>query len=166
MRLIPVLLISILLSASSAFATAQFSELLDYNGTTEKMFSVPLESYFSHENPKPEAFIKNQCTACWRGYIGKWTIEDGYLYLVALYECCERNPKGFPLESVTPQWKSPVKATWYTGTLRIVQGRLIEYTHRGFRSQYERDLFIQIQDGKVVGERVVDNMKSEPPAKE
>ncbi len=157
MRLIPILLISILLSASTAFATAQFSELIDCNGTTEKMFSVPLESYFSHENPKPETFTKNLCTACWRGYVGKWKIEDGYLYLVSLHECCAQNPKGFPLDRINPEWKAPVRATWYTGTLRIVQGRIIKYTHMGFQSKYERDLYIQIEDGKVAGEKVIDN---------
>lgn len=149
--------VSILLFASSALATAQFSELLEYRETTEKMFSVPLESYFSPENPKPEAFTKNLCTACWRGYIGTWRIENGYLYLISLHECCAQNPKGFPLEQINPEWNTPVKATWYTGTLRVVQGRLMEYTHMGFRSKYERDLFIQIEGGKVVGEKVVDN---------
>ncbi|HSW62556.1 MAG TPA: hypothetical protein VLH56_04465 [Dissulfurispiraceae bacterium] len=151
------IIVSILFFASSAFATAQFSELLEYRGETEKMFSVPLENYFSPENPKPEPFTKNLCTACRRGYVGKWKIEDGYLCLVSLHQCCTQEPKAFPLEAINPEWKSPVRATWYTGTLRIVQGRLMKYTHMEFKSKYERDLFIQIEGGKVMSEKVVDN---------
>lgn len=157
MRFIPAVLISILLFATSAFATAQFSELLERNGVPEKMFSEPLESYFSAEHPRPDMFRGPMCTACWRGYVGKWKIEDGYLYLVSLHKCCTSEPKTFPLDGVNPEWKSPVKATWFTGTLRIVQGKMLNYRHMGFQSQYERDLFIEIKAGKVISEKVVDN---------
>jgi hypothetical protein len=160
MRILASLVLCLLLPAS-AFATAQFSELLDYKGTTEKMFSVPLESYFSPENPKPELLRGPMCTACWRGYVGKWKIEDGYLHLVSLHQCCAQNPKEFPLDAINPEWKSPVRATWFTGTLRIVQGRMLRYTHMGFQSKYERDLSLQIEDGKVVGERVIENTAGE-----
>lgn len=160
MRFIPAVLISILLFTTSAFATAQFSELLEINGVPEKMFSTPLERYFSAENPKPDMFAGPICTACWRGYVGKWKIQDGYLYLVSLHQCCAQEPKNFPLDEINPAWTSPVRATWFTGTLKIVQGKLLQYTHMGFESKYERNLYIEIKEGKVVRENVVDNAGS------
>ncbi|NLI28684.1 MAG: hypothetical protein GX423_01265, partial [Nitrospiraceae bacterium] len=76
MRIFSSLLLILLLFTAPAFATAQFSELLDYNGKPERMFSVPLESYFSAGHPKPDMFRGPMCTACWRGYVGKWKIMD------------------------------------------------------------------------------------------
>lgn len=162
MRLFSSLLLIILLFTAPAFATAQFSELLEYNGKPERMFAVPLEGYFSAGHPKPDMFRGPMCTACWRGYVGKWKIMDGYLYLVSLHQCCSQSPKEFPLDGVNPEWKSPVKASWFTGTLRIVQGKMLRYTHMGFQSVYERDLLIEVKEGKVVGEKAVDNTREEP----
>ncbi len=57
MRLFSSLLLIILLFTAPAFATAQFSELLEYNGKPERMFSVPLESYFSAGIPNLTCFV-------------------------------------------------------------------------------------------------------------
>jgi hypothetical protein len=44
---------------------------------------------------------------------------------------------------------APVFASWFTGLLRILQGKLLKYVHGGFGSLQERDLIISIESGVV-----------------
>lgn len=135
---------AILLSslASAVFATQQVPEVLVYNGTTNDMYSTPLESFFSAE--KPKVFLeKPSSTACWRGYVGTWKIEDDQLYLVALQEGDPRTG-AIPLDKVSPKWVSPVKAMWFTGTIQIGKG--------GGRGKVLTGS-LEIRNGKVVPTR-------------
>lgn len=45
---------------------------------------------------------------------------------------------------------SAVFAEWFTGVLRVPQGRQVEYVHAGFASRYEGYLLLQIERGRVV----------------
>ena len=58
----------VLLIASPAWPTAQIPERIVYEGTEGFLFTDPLESYFTKNNPRPEFIAPH--TACWRGYIG------------------------------------------------------------------------------------------------
>ncbi len=121
------------------------------------MFNTPLDQYFSEEHPKPD-IIKFSCTANWRGYLGTWKIEDGFLYLTALQEgSCARNPPSIPLSVVFKNQQPPIKATWYTGEIRIPKGELLRYVHMGFASIYEKETRIHIRQGKVIQEEEIDN---------
>lgn len=149
-------MLAIILISSNVYATAQFAEILHYKGKKHFMFSTPLESYFSFENPKPPLF-KFESTACWRGYIGEWEIKDEFLYLVSLKNCDGKQE--IPIEKIMQGKKPPVKATWFSGILRIPQGKMLRYVHMGFESQYEKDFFIWIENGKVVREEIIQNRK-------
>ena len=50
-----------------------------------------------------------------------------------------------------------VFASWYTGTLRVPQGKMIEYFHMGYFSVYEKDIFVTAEDGNIVSVREKDN---------
>ena len=43
---------------------------------------------------------------------------------------------------------------------------MLRYVHMGYGSVYERDVFLRIENGKVVGEDVVDNTRSRVPSEE
>lgn len=60
--------------------TAQCRERLIYNGEEYYLATEPLASYLIKHDIR---FIAPH-TACWRGYIGSWLIEDNKLYLVDL----------------------------------------------------------------------------------
>ena len=45
--------------------------------------------------------------------------------------------------------EAPVFASWFTGLLRIPQGKLLNYVHGGFGSLQERDLIVSIESGVV-----------------
>ncbi|SDG17896.1 hypothetical protein SAMN04244550_03550 [Rhodobacter capsulatus] len=47
-----------------------------------------------------------------------------------------------------------VFAQWYSGTLRIPQGELLDYVHMGYGSTYDWDLLLEVQSGVVVSKSV------------
>ena len=157
------IVVAMLLSylASAVYATSQVPEVLVYNGTTNDMYSTPLESFFSAETPK--VFLeKPSSTACWRGYVGTWKIENDELYLIALQEGHPRTG-AIPLDKVSPKWVSPVKATWFTGTIRVGSGKVL-MGGMGFSEKRERDVFLEIKDGKVVSTHKIDNAEQKKDA--
>lgn len=148
---------AILLSslASAVYATQQVPEVLVYNGATNDMYSTPLESFFSAG--KPKVFLeKPSSTACWRGYVGTWKIENDELYLVALQEGHPRTG-AIPLDKVSPKWVSPVKATWFTGTIQIGKG--------GGRGKVLTGS-LEIKNGKVVPTQRVDSTTQKEEAEQ
>lgn len=147
--------------ANAVYATSQIPEVLVYDGTTNEMYATPLESSFSAD--KPKVFLeKPSSTACWRGYVGTWEIKNNDLYLVSLREGYPRTG-AIPLEKVNPKWVSPVKATWFTGTIRIGRGEVL-MGGMGFSEKRERDIFLEITAGKVVSTRQVDNTEQKTEA--
>ena len=104
---------------------------------------------------KPRAFVeKPSSTACWRGYVGTWKIEDDWLYLVALQEGHPRTGE-IPLEKVNAKWVSPVKAIWFTGTIKIGKG--------GGRGKVVTGS-LEIKNGRVVPTRQADKTEQKKEA--
>lgn len=129
--------------------TAQIAESLIYEGRAVSMCSTPLGDYFAFGGKQPN-FDTRRCTALWRGYIGSWEILDGRLYIIGLQGESEDGSQ-VTLTDVFPDFPERAFAHWYSGTLRIPQGRQIEYVHMGFGSTFEADLFIEIERGVLVG---------------
>ena len=143
---------------SSAYATAQIGERLLYKGETNRLCTLPLDPYLKAHNLRLyEVAPSNKIimsTACWRGYVGTWEIKNGFLWLVNVENLDQAQ---VPLSKVFTNQAPPIKATWYSGTLHVTQGKMLRYVHAEFASKFERDLYIEIDNGKVVGERVVEN---------
>ena len=55
------------------------------------------------------------------------------------------------LARLFPGYGDRVFAHWYSGTLRVPQGRQLKYVHMGYASTYERDLMLQIERGVLRG---------------
>lgn len=123
------------------------------------MCSEPLDAYFSIANITPK--FRVDCTACWRGYVGTWLIENDRLYLVDISAYLEDGSEA-NLQSLFPLAKEKVFADWFTGTLRIPQGKILDYVHGGYLSTYEQDLFLEIKKGYLVNKSVKKNKKPEP----
>lgn len=140
--------------------TAQFREQILIDGVAHMLCSEPLGAYIGFGGYMPP--LDRTCTALWRGYLGKWEIRDGRLYLLALSAMpgC-----ALTLEDVFPGYPDRVFAHWYSGTLRVAQGNLLRYVHQGYRSVYERDLFIRVEQGVVTGQETRENPVESPPDK-
>ncbi len=150
---------------ATARATAQYPEKLIYKGKTHSLFSEPLEARLASYWDEPAfgpprrrpAQLRARSTACWRGYVGTWKIERGQLWLVALHTDWESRGKPIPIGDIFPGESTPLRASWYSGILRVPLGKRLVYVHMGFHSVYEQDLLIAVRAGKVEGERTVDN---------
>jgi len=99
-------------------------------------------------------------TACWRGYVGEWEILDDHLYLTDL-EGMLADGSNANLETVFPGFPDRVFAHWYSDTIRIPQGKLLDYVHMGYESVYERDLLLIFEKGVLKETEVRENGTSE-----
>ena len=141
--------------------TAQFAEELLYEGEQTSMCSTPLADYFAAGGRKPE--FRRENTALWRGYVGSWEVVDGRLYLVGLRGTLIDGTEAH-LESVFPGQHERVFADWFSGTVRIPQGRQVKYVHMGFLSTWERDLLVEFEHGIVRSTQVQHNGVAEGDA--
>ncbi|MBT4361454.1 MAG: hypothetical protein HOD11_10855 [Candidatus Marinimicrobia bacterium] len=125
--------------------TAQVHEKIRYQGKRMRLASTP---HFPSDHPRIKILTDEEfrmgifdktigSTACWRRYIGSWSIRRGKLYLTKIEGC-------FRLEG-----KDALFADWFTGELRILNGRLLEYVHMGFDSVYGQEIILTLEQGVV-----------------
>jgi hypothetical protein len=108
--------------------TAQISEKLIFEGQQLAMCTNPLSLYFAMGGDGPD--FEYNCTALWRGYVGTWEIFDGRLYLIELHGTLEGGGEA-SVGTIFPDYPDRVFAHWYSGTIRIPQGKLLNYVHMG-----------------------------------
>ena len=123
--------------------TAQVSEKIIIDDEEYILLSEPLESYLK----KRELKFDVPHTACWRGYVGTWELQDKELYLIGFYG--KVKGEEVDLNFLFPD-TSFVKADWFTGLLRIPIGDMIQYVHGDFDSVYSDEMYIEMEHGKVV----------------
>lgn len=138
--------------------TAQIAERLNYQDEEVAMCTNPLSDYFAMGGFEPR--FEATCTALWRGYVGSWDIVDNRLYLIGLDGTLEDGTDA-SLATVFPEFPDRVFAHWYSGTIRIPQGKQLEYVHMGYGSTFERDLILDVERGVVVATRVHHNGTAE-----
>lgn len=138
--------------------TAQIAERLCYQGEDVAMCTNPLSDFFAMGGFNPR--FEPNSTALWRGYVGRWEIVDGRLYLVELHGTLEDGTEA-SVATIFPDFPDRVFAHWYSGTIRIPQGKQLEYVHMGYGSKFERDLFLDVERGVVKNTRVRHNGKAE-----
>ena len=134
--------------------TAQIAERMIHEGQTVSLMSNPLDVYFDLIGEQSRFEVT--CTALWRGYVGTWEIVGDRLYLVGLdarYKSGER----VRVDTLFPGYGERVFAHWYSGTLRLPQGKRIRYVHGGYDSEFERDLLLSVEHGVVVRREVRHN---------
>jgi hypothetical protein len=138
--------------------TAQIAESLLYEGETVSMCTEPLADYFLLSGSHPS--FESNCSALWRGYVGSWEIQDLHLYLIELEGMLE-DGTDVTLGTLFPDFPERVFAHWYSGTIRIPQGKQLQYVHMGYGSTFEQDLFLDVDRGIVTSTRVRHNGISE-----
>lgn len=131
--------------------TAQHCDNITIDDQEHWLYCEPLESYWNDYNPKPH-FIPPH-TACWRGYIASWKIEENKLYLTGI----DTENENLKMEKLFPGRQAPIFADWYTGELRIPKGEMLQYVHMFYQSTFESDLFLLVDNGIVLKEWAVQN---------
>lgn len=136
--------------------TAQFPEYLRIEGKRYEMHSTPLDDYIERGGELPE-FAPN-CTALWRGYIGTWTVARDKLYLAKINAVLADGRKAtMELLFPAPRKHKRVFADWFSGEIRLPQGKLLAYYHMGFESIYERDLILRFDNGMLISRQIHEN---------
>lgn len=136
--------------------TAQSREIIFIEGKEEQMAAEPLEPFLT-ANPQIQFIFSN--TACWRGYYGTWALQDDRLFLVELegnIEGPDNTGESVDLQYLFPGEKK-VFAYWFSGTIKIEKGNLLEYVHMGYESKYEEDFFLVFEEGIKVDEYRIKN---------
>ena len=124
--------------------TKQISETLLYEGETAKMHIPPLHDYFTLAGIAPNFSAPH--SALWRGYVGRWEIIDGRLYLVGLKGTFWDRTE-VSVATFFPDFPDRVFAHWYSGTIRITLGTTLEHVHEGFASTQARDVVLEVERG-------------------
>jgi len=138
--------------------TAQAAEILHYKGRELDLCAEPLDLYLANNDIKFDS--ESISTACWRGYIGEWLIENRRLYLIGINNM---DDEPIALSKIFPDNPKRVFAHWVTGELRCPEGKLLNYIHMGYASLHERDLFLEFRQGELIAERLVYNGESRDP---
>jgi hypothetical protein len=135
-------------------ATVQRPERLVYEEKQFLLLSTPLESFLSALAKRPY-FGPGGNTALARGYVGKWEIRNGFLYLVGLLGA---DDKPINLTAVFPGRAGEIKASWFSGDMRVGQGEILRPAY-GLASIYEKELFFTIKGGKVRRIEIIDRIE-------
>jgi hypothetical protein len=160
MRVLLVTLVVLgLLAPQAALATTQVSEVIIIEGQKHSLSSLPLEQYYKAGRSRPQ--FRSPNTANRRGYLGIWEINQGRLYLKGIRAWIGKEEVG--PEALFPGQKAPIPATWFTGKLRVPQGKVLRV---GVPYPiHEKDLIITVEKGRVVRQEIVDNAGRVEPTK-
>ncbi len=138
--------------AIQVFATAQYPDILVYEGKEYELFTNPMEPFFEeHSDLRPES----TCTALWRGYVAKFEIRDNQLVVsdILILELINYKEVFTSIyDKIFPEQKNVV-VTWMTGILTLPCGELTNYVHMGYGSTYNAYKLLQIENGKLVQTR-------------
>lgn len=156
--------------------TAQATDQILIDGVEHELFTNPLEMFKEMYRRDWVFFEDHPNTACWRGYVAEWEINEGRLFLLKVngnisykgHNTGRDRNKSLRWEGIHPelfQNKVPatlselfgperdrVPATWYSGELRVPLGSMIKYIHAGYGSEYSKYLLIPVVNG-VCGEQ-------------
>lgn len=142
--------------------SAQAYEALDYKGERKSMAALPLDPYL--ESLPVELDLYPMHTACTRCYQGLWEIDDGKLFLKGIYGHLLDTTR-LTVKLLFPGADGRVLASWFSGVLRCPEGERLQYVHNEFRSKYERELHIKVENGIITSERMIYNTPPLPDAK-
>ena len=122
----------------------------------------PLKPYLDKNKIK---FTPN-CSACWRGYIGKWIVENNKLYIVSLDANSSDDDSDeiwwldniytVDLNYLFPN-QNKVFAEWFSGEIRMPYGDLLKTSFIGYDAIYEKELILEFENGRLINQREIDN---------
>ena len=135
--------------------TTQIPDVLILDGEKHDMASLPLEEYRRKGGALPQ--LRAGCSALWRGYIATWELCEGRLYLADI-DTTTFSEVDLKLKDFFPDCGTRVFARWYSDTLRVPQGEIIQYIHGGYCGGiHEQDLNLRFRRGMLVNREVVKN---------
>lgn len=87
------------------------------------------------------------CSALAKRYHAKWEIKNGHLYLNWV--------SGASFEDNLVN--SPIPANWFSGSINVSQGKVIDERNMGYFITYEGEFLISIENGAVISSNLKNN---------
>jgi hypothetical protein len=131
---------------TKTFATHQTPDYLIIDKDTLPIYSNPLESYFDNCE-RPASIAEMTSTACWRGYVATFRLQNDSLFLVNLQHDYKGETIDFNTifdENTTNQ---PKFAYWVSHDLMVPSGKLLSYDHMGYGSTYDTETDYSFKNG-------------------
>ncbi len=143
---------------------AQLPDIIFLRGVRNDLYTNPLELYWHRLRKKRPAF--HSLEDCKRGYVATWEIKNNQLFLKSVEGNFERKFFFFIKKIMTYSLKILfpkagnrfVKANWFSGKLRIPQGKMTLYDD-DYRSRFEREIIINVNKGDITKMVTLDNMQ-------
>ena len=142
--------------------TAQIPDSILYENESLSLCDEPLSVWFQLNGMEKSPF-QAASTANWRGYVATWEITNKRLYLIEIEGTFKDGSDG-SLAALFPGFPDRVFAHWYSGRLRIPRGKLLNYVHMGYASEYEQDILLDIDGGVLTHVEIKENGKAPPDA--
>ena len=139
-------ILGLLLIASTAAATSQESEPVIWKGTTYYPLLGPGMPWSSLPETQRRHFDMDS-TANHKGYHATWEIKDSVLYL-ASFEAMQHGKK-VSLDEIFPGRKPPIKAEWFSNFIILPQGKTLG-RDLDDRPVYAKELLLHFMNGKLM----------------
>lgn len=149
----------------SANATGQIPDLIIIGKDTLMLLECPIEHDSIFRRQVGERLSnENSSTDCWRGYQALWQIENGELSLIQIEDgksLYTHIPKiTVNMNGIFDKYRNKegkVIATWFSGKLKVVSGKMIHYVHFGFMREHEHETDYQVEQGKIISQTSYQN---------
>lgn len=158
------LFVSFLFLALVAHATGQTGDVIFIDGARWVLLGRPvtLDSVLYLDLkavlPKDRPIVSSN----WDGFTGYWSIQQDQLCLDSVkcdnYDSETQKLRGvsIPSDTLLRVFKNYVDgdrivAGWLTGEIRVASGKVIYYQHISFERNYEEEMMLSIDKGKVTG---------------
>lgn len=162
--------IPFLFLAFIACATGQSSDVIFIDGVRWVLLGSPitLNAALYHDLKAVLPEDRPTVTSNWDGFTGYWSIQQDMLYLDSVrceyYEAKIQGMRGesVPSSALLEVFKNYVDgdrivAGWLSGEVRVATGKMINYQHTCFERNYEEEMMLSIDKGKVTGRKEYHN---------
>ncbi len=122
-------------------------DCITIDGKSFKMCSQPLSEYLKVCAPSLQFKVCGSFN--WRGYVAEWMLQDDGLYLTNVHGDLLNGPP-IAVSDLFPFADGPVPALWCCEILQVlIEDRQNAVRGWGYRCEYQREMLITIQSGKV-----------------
>lgn len=168
------LFVSFLFLALVAHATGQTGDVIFIDGARWVLLGRPitLDSVLYHNLKTVLPEDRPIVSSNWDGFTGYWSIQQDQLCLDSV-KCDNFDSKtqrlsdvSIPSDTLLRVFNNYVDgdrivASWLTGEIRVATGEVIYYQHIYFERNYEEEMMLSINKGKVTGRKEYHNFVAE-----